>query len=252
MKRITQPVGWGVGVPLIAYAGGPYDDVEKRITTAMRELQPAWWQTWSADVPEALRGAGWMPALESGIVSADAAQACDGRTALILNEPETYRQAYRELADPARAATRTCEAVEALRRLKARFNWVAPNCNVNGTNLEWLAEYAAELVTQGYLPWAWGVHLYSPQVSWAEEHWQRFMRWRQEHGEGRPVVLTECGAGANASVAQHIAMIRYLRTKLATEVAGAAYFAAHQYRDGQRRYLGLCEVTALRDEWRRT
>lgn len=260
LVEIARPRGWGIGINLIDQPGGKMRPVTD-VAQALRELRPAWWQSWTSEAP--VDDAGWMPATESGKIDipnweSDRIEilnwdAVDSRTWLILNEPESGL-AGASLADPHIAAMVTCEAVEALRWHGLRFAWAAPNCNVNGANLEWLRVYARELMSHGVIPPYWGVHLYGAETRELRHQWARFRTWWNEAGDGRPVVLTECGAGSGATASQHVAVMQYIRGLLdetTVPVVGAAYFAAYQYEHGQRRYLGVLDTPALRDEWLR-
>lgn len=244
MTRIWRPSGWGVGVPLLDAPGKPvhYD----RVDVVRERLRPAWMQTWTiCDLP------GVAPAWEfaTGELSLEEFAAINGKTALILNEPETGRVGP---LSPHDAAVRTCNAVEYLSNANVRFNWAAPNSNINGANLDWLAEYATALVSMGYLPTLWAIHIYGNKIEQVQHHWQRFLRWYKDAGERRPVLVTEGGAVANASSEEHLAMMGWLHTIMDNDpVVGVAYFASHSYVEGRRRYTGLLADPAMEEQWTR-
>lgn len=243
MKAIWRPAGWGIGVPLLDEAGKPLDYA--RVEETRRRLQPTWMQTWTVWSAENV-----VPNWEfaTGELDETALAAIDGRTVLLLNEPETGRVGQ---LSPVAAAVRTCEAVEYLRRKGIRFNWIAPNSNINGRNFDWLASYADALMGMGYVPHLWGIHVYGRSVGTLNHHWNRFLQWYERSGERRHVLITEGGAGGNASVDEHKLAMSWLRSIMQGPVVGVAYFASHAYREGTQHYRGVLDDADLMQTWSR-
>lgn len=231
------PAGWGIGVPIGDTWQGAEETAQQRIQRVLASTNAAWYQTWTV---ESYNGADprFVPAAESGAATglklASAIEGC----MLVLCEPE--RGWHAPISTPRGAAAATISQLQALDQMGGPYGWAAPGCNVNGKNLEWLAEYAAILWQRGTkVPTYWAIHLYGRKVSEVNYHWQRFLDWHTVYGGGRQVVVSEIGPGGGSSQAEQVAMMEFARRVLDDRrVLGVAYFA------GGTAYQGHPDVCA--------
>lgn len=238
MTEIHLPFGWGVGIPIGDTFRPGSETAAQRINRVLLATKPEWFQTWEPfgfhDSPL------FIPSAEDASIPAMQLDRAKNSTLLVLNEPE--RGWNKELVNPRDAALATTRQLAQLWQIGEPFGWVAPNCNINGKNLDWLASYADWLWKHGNItPTAWGIHFYGREAKEINYHVENFWRWHDRYGRKAPVVVSEFGPGGNATIQQALTVMEYGRRFLDDDrdrVLGTAYFAAGV------KYMGHYDVCA--------
>lgn len=242
MTRTRLPAGWGIGIPIGDTFNSGSETASQRINRVLLETKAEWFQTWEPlgfhDSPL------FIPSAEKADVSAASLERAKNSTLLILNEPE--RGWDKALVNPSTAGRATLSQLAQLWKINEPFAWVAPNCNINGKNLDWLESYADWLWQRGGItPTAWGIHFYGRETKEINYHIENFWRWYDRCGRGKPIVVSEFGPGNNATVKQALSVMEYGRRFLDDDrdrVLGTAYFAAGTRYEN---HLDLCGEPAL-------
>lgn len=235
------PQGLGVGVPIVDL---PTPDAIKQAIEQVEQVTRAtWYQTWTAEHDMASKIL-YTPAVEMAESDLDHAVIARnaGRAWLVLNEVE------RSLI-PLSAWRRTRGWLRRMMAEELGFQWIAPNSNINGSNLIWFTDYAELLAKYGSIaPSAWGIHVYGYPIEAVNHWWQKFWDWWEKHGMGRPVVITEFSAGPNTTDLQNMEILDWISLQFERykPLAAACFFAARPYVDHNGMvYLGLLDNPAL-------
>ena len=236
MRNASTPAmplvsGWGVGVPQKAISEhGTW--VRER---ALAVLQPGCWAHWYTlphDAP--FQTDGYLPMAYSaqwfnpGVATRRMATYPE-ETWLMLNEPERPDQGS---MTPAQAVD-FYEAFQAIAPPTLRYT--APGVAVGLLDYDgvaWLTAWRDGMQQRGLsMPRLWNIHMYpSGNLAECQRTWDRWQQWHAQHGDGKPIIISELCADV-APYSDQVAVMNWGRDRLAAEdVTAVLWYSA---------YLGL-------------
>lgn len=258
-QQAILPRGLGLGVNL----GMAEDGRAAAMQRALDVLQPGWWYHWRQWPPSAHPGFvpsiqpcpgpghGAYPLSVATLVGYRGAMASVGgdlttRCWIIGNEPELSGWT------PEQTAAAIVAQVATLRATGIETPVVmAPGCNVTTPeHLDYLDAWR-NAAARGGLAYTLAVHIYEHRVDMLDMAWQRF---KATLDAGERVIVTECGAGPNRTMAEWLAVMPWFYD-LANDplVQALAPFSAYPYSADHGAYPGMMTLdgvlTPLGEQW---